>query len=113
MFFSTSLLAVVPFAFSFVSAQVNTTICNGKTYAYEELAGYGLIASNATDKFRDTIGGIGSAIAIDRLSWQRIGDSYTGLLYAIPDRGWNTQGTLNYQNRVQKFTVSFTPTMFS
>lgn len=109
MFFSKSLLAVVPLAFSLVSAQVNTTTCNGKTYVYEELAGYGLIANNATDKFRDTIGGIGSSIAIDRLSWQRVGSSYTGLLYAIPDRGWNTEGTLNFQNRVQKFLITFTP----
>lgn len=40
---------------------VNSTTCNGKSYAYNELAGYGLIPGNATDKFGDTIGGIGSA----------------------------------------------------
>lgn len=40
---------------------VNSTTCNGKSYSYKELAGYGIIPSNATDKFGDTIGGIGSA----------------------------------------------------
>lgn len=40
---------------------VNSTTCNGKSYSYNELAGFGIIPSNATDKFGDTIGGIGSA----------------------------------------------------
>ncbi|EHL02844.1 hypothetical protein M7I_1107 [Glarea lozoyensis 74030] len=35
--------------------------------------------------------------------------SYTGILYALPDRGWNTQGTLNYQSRIHKFTIAFKP----
>lgn len=43
-------------------------------------------------------------------SWARLpNNSYTGLLYALPDRGWNTEGTLNYQNRIQKFSITFTP----
>lgn len=40
---------------------VNSTTCNGKSYSYNELAGYGIIPGNSTDKFGDTIGGIGSA----------------------------------------------------
>lgn len=122
MFFSKSLVATVPLALSGVSSvyavpqrhygggsgdnqsnvsAVNTTTCNGQTYVYEELAGYGKIASNARDKAGDTLGGIGSSIAIDARSWRRVGKSYTGLLYAVPDRGWNTEGTLNYQARIQ------------
>ena len=27
----------------------------------------------------------------------------------MPDRGWNTEGTLNYQNRIEKFLITFTP----
>ncbi|USW47892.1 Putative Phytase-like domain-containing protein [Septoria linicola] len=120
MLFSRSLLATVPFIVS-ISARpqfdggasnsvVNSTTCNGKTYVYNELAGYGFIANNARDKFGDTIGGIGSSIAIDKLSWVRLPNNvYTGLLYALPDRGWNTEGTLNYQNRIQKFLITFTP----
>lgn len=45
----------------FDGAAVNSTTCNGKSYSYNELAGYGVIPGNATDKFGDTIGGIGSA----------------------------------------------------
>lgn len=88
---------------------VNTTICNGKTYVYRELAGYGYIPSNARDKYGDTLGGFGSAIVMDKTTWRKDGKDYKGLLYALPDRGWNTNGTLNYQNRVHKIQVTFTP----
>lgn len=115
MYLSQALVATVPLAFSclsYVSAAphyardsnapaVNTTVCNGKTYVYEELAGYGKIPGNARDKEGDTIGGIGSSITIDPRTWQKVGNSYTGILYAVPDRGWNTEGTLNYQARIQ------------
>jgi len=95
---------------STTTGAVNTTTCNGRTYVYNELAGYGYVPSDAYDKFGDTIGGIGSSIAIPRKSWTVSKKGvYTGTLYAIPDRGWNTEGTLNYQSRVQKFQISFTP----
>lgn len=68
---------------------VNQTTCDGKTYTYQQLAGYGFVASNARDKFGDTLGGYGSAIALDRKAWKKAGDGkYIGSLYAIPDRGW-------------------------
>lgn len=69
---------------------VNTTTCNGRSYAYTELAGYGYVSGGARDKFGDTIGGIGSAAALERGSWSRSpdGGTYTGLLWAMPDRGW-------------------------
>ncbi|KAJ5153102.1 uncharacterized protein N7482_009580 [Penicillium canariense] len=87
---------------------VNQTTCAGTTYKYTGLAGYGFIPSNATDKYGDTIGGIGSAIAIDQSSWRKSGeDLYSGTIYTIPDRGWNTNGTLNDQSRIQKFALTF------
>lgn len=69
---------------------VNSTTCNGQFYAYTGLAGYGSISGNARDKYGDTIGGIGSAIALDQSSWTRSADglTYQGLLWAMPDRGW-------------------------
>lgn len=85
---------------------VNTTTCGGNTYVYQELAGYGFVPSDARDKFGDTLGGFGSSVAIDQKSWKKVGkDSYKGTLWALPDRGWNTQGSLNYQNRVHKFQI--------
>ena len=89
---------------------VNQTKCNGIAYTYNNLAGYGYIPGNAVDKYGDTIGGIGSSIAIDKSSWKKLQNgSYTGTMYALPDRGWNTEGTLNYQNRIQKIAITFTP----
>ena len=52
---------------------VNQTTCNGLTYTYQQLAGFGFIPSDARDKYGDTIGGIGSAIAIDKFSWLKVG----------------------------------------
>jgi len=74
------------------------------------LAGYGLVPSNARDRYGDTIGGMGSSATIDPQSWKlQSNGSYTGLLYALPDRGWNTQGTLNFNPRVHKFQLVFNP----
>ncbi len=68
---------------------VNRTTCNGKTYTYQELAGYGFVPSNAVDKFGDNLGGLGSAIALDRSTWKKISPgSYEGILWTLPDRGW-------------------------
>lgn len=68
---------------------VNQTTCAGTTYKYTGLAGYGFLPSNATDKYGDTLGGIGSSIAIDQSSWHKIApDGYAGTVYALPDRGW-------------------------
>ena len=64
------------------SAVVNHNTCNGKTYTYQQLAGYGFIASNARDKFGHTLGGYGSAIALDK-AWKKTGNGkYAGVLYA-------------------------------
>lgn len=72
------------------TSAVNTTTCNGRFYAYTALAGYGYVPGSARDRFGDTIGGIGSAIALQPGSWARSADgtTYTGLLWALPDRGW-------------------------
>lgn len=94
----------------YATRAVNETTCNGKTYIYEELAGWGTIPSDARDRFGDTIGGIGSAIAVDKRSWKKKSgkkEGYEGVIYGLPDRGWNTQGTQNTQSRIHKFSVSF------
>ena len=110
-------IALASLAFSLTGAAVptasvvNQTTCNGQTYTYQQLAGYGFIPSDARDKFGDTIGGIGSSLALDRNTWKKTnGSSYTGTLWTLPDRGWNTNGTLNYQPRVHKMQIEFSPT---
>lgn len=94
----------------YATPSVNETTCNGKKYIYEGLAGWGTLPHDARDKFGDTIGGIGSAIALDKKSWKKKSgkkEAYEGILYGLPDRGWNTQGTQNTQSRIHKFSVSF------
>lgn len=93
-------------------APVNVTTCNGKKYVYQELAGYGKLPADFRDKYGDTLGGIGSAIALDKKSYKfkkhdgKKG-SYEGTIYGLPDRGWNTQGTQNTQTRIHKFGFVF------
>ena len=91
------------------TSALNTTDCNGKTYVYQQLAGWGLLAGNGTDDYGDTLGGIGSSLALKKGSWKKKGDQYVGEFWALPDRGWNTEGTLNFQPRVHRFKFTFTP----
>ncbi|EDU51179.1 Phytase-like domain containing protein [Pyrenophora tritici-repentis] len=120
MIFATSLRLLAVSVSWVVAASINTqtttiptadniTTCNNQVYKYDTLAGYGKLPSNTRDKYGDTIGGIGSAIALEPKSWKLAGDSYTGVVYGLPDRGWNTQGTQNTQSRIHKFYVNFTP----
>lgn len=86
-------ILATPSAVHYVRAQpdsvVNQTTCDGRQYTYQKLAGYGFVPSDARDKFGDTIGGIGSSAAIERKSWKKNKQgSYTGTLWALPDRGW-------------------------
>jgi len=53
------------------------------------IVGFGLIPSNFTESTGDTLGGIGSAIAIKRGTWRLVNGSYTGTLEVRPDRGFN------------------------
>jgi hypothetical protein len=46
MFFFKAALAA-PLLFGIGSAQVAKTVCGGKNYTYDSLAGYGLVPSNA------------------------------------------------------------------
>lgn len=79
-----------------LSPIVSQTECGGAKYTYDELAGYGFVASNFRDKFGDTLS-VGSSIALEKGSWKqktrrrRAGGTekyYTGTLWMLPDRGW-------------------------
>ena len=52
--------------------------------------GFGQLPANAKEVTGDTLGGLGSAIALKPGSWQKLDNgSYTGTLYVHPDRGYN------------------------
>src|SRR3978361_2068077 len=81
-------------------ASAQSVSFQGKTFVNKGLVGVPRVPSNAVDQFGDTLGGIGSAMAIDLDSWHQNRDgSYGGTLYMLPDKGWNTQGTEDYRGR--------------
>lgn len=67
------------------------------------------IASNARDAHGETLGGFGSGMALVPGSWHRSGNTYKATLAMLPDRGWNTEGTSDYQARLQYFDLTLTP----
>lgn len=87
-----------------------TTNAFGETYVNQGLVGAGRLAASARDKYNDTLGSF-SAFALDLNTWRRVGDSYTGVLYTLPDRGYNTDafGFSNFAGRVHSFDLSLTP----
>jgi hypothetical protein len=75
------------------------------------MAGFGFVPYDALDSRGETIGGMGSSATIDHQSWFQVEKGkYEGDLYALPDRGFNVNGTLNYQPRVHKFKVQLDTT---
>ena len=42
-------------------------------------------------------------MAVDPKAWRRDADGYRGVVYVLPDRGWNTAGTTNDNARLRKF----------
>lgn len=64
---------------------VKSTICNGHTYVYEEMAGYGFLASDERDRYGDSMS-LGSSIALDRKTWSQKGNVYEGILYGLPGK---------------------------
>ncbi len=89
-----------------VSATLNrTTIVN------QGLQGVGRLPATTRDFLGDTLGSF-SALAMDLATWRRTGESYSGTLYTLPDRGYNNpDGGLftDYAGRLNRFTLTFTP----
>jgi hypothetical protein len=82
----------------------------GRTFVNKGLVGVARVPSNALDQFGDTLGGFGSGMAMDLDSWHKNRDgSFGGTLYMLPDRGWNTQGTVDYRGRLHRFEVTLNP----
>jgi len=82
----------------------------GKSFVNKGLVGVARVPSNAVDQFGDTLGGFGSGMAMDLDSWHKNRDgSFTGTLFMLPDRGWNTQGTVDYRGRLHRFDITLNP----
>ncbi|KAI9441308.1 esterase-like activity of phytase-domain-containing protein [Lactarius indigo] len=108
--FGTPAVVGVPSNVTRRAAQATSVILNGETYVNKGLVAFGLIPSDATEWNGDTIGGIGSAIALSSFSTGPSG-TYTGQLVVQPDRGFNVAGTIDYQGR--QLFIDFTLTPYS
>ena len=85
--------------------------CQGSTYINRGLVAFGTVASNTREEYGDTLGGFGSAIAADPLSFCAAANgSVSGTLFTASDCGWNTEGSIDYQTRIHRNTLTFTPT---
>jgi hypothetical protein len=90
-------------------AASNSVDFESETFVNKGLVGVARVPSNALDRFGETLGGWGSGIALDLESWRKNWFGYTGVLYALPDRGWNTQGTTDFRGRLHRFEFTFQP----
>lgn len=101
------LLLLLPASLSLATNPPSVPLSHG-------LTGFGTVPSNIRDKYDDTLS-FGSAIALEPGSWKKHKKRhskqtyYTGTLWMLPDRGWNTNGTTAYQVRVHKFGIRFSP----
>src|SRR5215471_7142396 len=92
------------------TAAAQSVVFQGSTFVNQGLVGVARVPSNARDQFGDTLGGFGSAMAMKQGSWHKDRDgTYHGTLYMVPDRGWNTQGTVPYPGRRHTFDVTLNP----
>ncbi|KXN82128.1 hypothetical protein AN958_03182 [Leucoagaricus sp. SymC.cos] len=109
--FSTLLVLLsCPFVWTEETATVNEVTLDGVTYINKGIVAFGLIPSDFKESTGDTIGGIGSAIALKPGTWS-VGASgqFNGTLIVHPDRGYNVEGTVNYQARHHEIDFTMTP----
>lgn len=107
-------IAGMALAFSFVGGTALAASASvkfqGRTFVNKGLVGVARVSAKAVDQYGDTLGGFGSAMALDLRTWRKNFDgSYSGTLYMVPDRGWNTQGTVDYHGRAHRFDLTLSP----
>ncbi|KAI0339337.1 hypothetical protein BDW22DRAFT_1409186 [Trametopsis cervina] len=82
----------------------------GQTFVNKGLVAFGLIPSDFRESTGDTFGGVGSAIAIKPGSFAALSNgSFTGTLIVQPDRGFNVDGTVDYQGRQHQLDFVLSP----
>ena len=90
----------------FTAAAVAETLPEG--FVNKGLVGVGRLPAGMKDKFGETFGS-GSGVTVDPNSWKKEGDSYSGTVFILPDRGYNVEGTTDYRDRLNKVTVTLRP----
>ncbi|KAF5353668.1 hypothetical protein D9758_008665 [Tetrapyrgos nigripes] len=91
-------------------SSVTTAILDDVTYTNKGLVGFGFIPSDFRESTGDTLGGIGSAIAFKQGTYQVLSNgSVTGTMVVHPDRGFNVDGTVDYQARQFEIDILLNP----
>ncbi|KAG8743757.1 hypothetical protein FRC10_011477 [Ceratobasidium sp. 414] len=81
-----------------------------QTFINKGLVGFGYVPASARDSYGETLGGLGSAIALERGSFKAgPNGTFTGRLIAQPDRGYNVEGTVDWQARQHAFDFVLSP----
>lgn len=92
-----------------VAALADTTAsAAGITVTSKGLVAVGRLPASLKDKFGETFGS-GSGMAIDPTAWKKDGQSYSGALWLLPDRGYNVEGTTDYNDRLNRIEFRLTP----
>jgi hypothetical protein len=81
---------------------------DGHTFVNKGLVAVGRIPAHLRDKLGETFGS-GSGLAIDPQAWMRTADGYRGVLYILPDRGYNVTGTTDYRARLNVLRIVLKP----
>lgn len=81
---------------------------NGVTIVNHGLVAIGRIPASQKDKFGETFGS-GSGMALDLTKWKKDGNGYSGSLLLLPDRGYNVEGTTDYNDRINRIDFHLTP----
>lgn len=112
--------AVITFSFSEASAQFygvpnrvtglgsTSVTVGGQVFVNQGMVGAGRSLASLRDFNGDTLGSF-SGMALDLATWRRVGNGYSGLLYTLPDRGYNDVFFSNYRSRISAFNLAFTP----
>ncbi len=81
----------------------------GQTFVNQGMVGAGRLASTFVDFRGETLGSF-SGMWLDRNSWRKTATGYAGLMWGLPDRGFNS-GTIfsDYAARLNAFDLTFTP----
>jgi hypothetical protein len=85
-----------------------TAMLGEMAFVNHGLVGVGRIPSDLRDKFGETVGS-GSGLAADPNTWRRTANSYEGVFFLLPDRGYNVQGTVDYRARLNRLAITFKP----
>jgi len=93
-----------------VIATLAASAADAQDFTSKGLVAAARIPSNARDSNGETLGGFGSGMALVPGSWHGAGGRFTATLAMLPDRGWNTEGTSDYQARLQFFDLTLAPT---